>query len=64
MHSPKGFDRLAITETAELDAAVAAALHLFGAGLPPIFDLPTIRALWRRNRPLAMTLARIRGVTE
>ena len=47
----------------QLDGAVAAAEHLLGYQLPPIFDLPTIRMLWRRgDRKLALTLAKIRGV--
>ena len=31
----------------QVAGAVAAAHHLRSAGLPPIFDLPTLRALWR-----------------
>jgi hypothetical protein len=32
-------------------AAALAAAHLAAAGLPPIFDPPTLRALWRRYGP-------------
>jgi len=48
----------------QLDAVVATAAHLTALDLPPLFRLPTIRALWRRepNRALAMELARYRGV--
>jgi hypothetical protein len=45
-----------------LAAVVAAADHLSGAGLPPLVDLQTCRALWRHGeRTLAYRLARVRG---
>jgi hypothetical protein len=34
-----------------VDAAALAAAHLSAAGLPPIFDQATLRALWRRYGP-------------
>jgi hypothetical protein len=47
----------------QLDGAKAAAEYLLGLGLPPLFPVDVIRALWRRgDRELAITLARIRGV--
>ncbi len=42
----------------QVDAVVQAAEHLFDAGYPPIFDVPTLRALWRGHRELAEELAR------
>lgn len=46
----------------QLDGAVDAAEHLMACGLPPIFALDTLRALWRRgDRELALMLARTRG---
>jgi len=47
----------------QLDGAKCAAEHLLAHGLPPLFPLDTIRALWRHgDRELAVTLARIRGL--
>lgn len=46
----------------QLDGAVAAAAHLLTAGLAPLFDLDTLRALWSRDRELSVTLARLAGV--
>lgn len=34
----------------QLDAAVAAAEHLTEAGLSPVFDVDTLRAMWRAGR--------------
>ena len=46
-----------------LAGAEDAAVHLLGAGLPPLLSLDTIRALWhRRDRELACELARLAGV--
>jgi hypothetical protein len=47
----------------QLDGVVAAAEHLMAQGLPPIFSIDVLRALWRRepDRELACALARIRG---
>ncbi len=58
---PPLYEPLPLTEH-QLDGATDAARHLLAHQLPPIFALDTIRALWRRDRALAMTLARIRGV--
>jgi hypothetical protein len=58
---PPWYPPLPLTEN-QLDGATHAARHLFAHQLPPIFALPTLRALWRRgDRDLATTLARIRG---
>jgi hypothetical protein len=32
-----------------LDAAAAAAKHLLQAGLPPMFDVDTLRGMWRHG---------------
>jgi hypothetical protein len=41
----------------QIDGAVAAAEHLLNHGLPPFFDLDTIRAMWRHgDRALAVRL--------
>lgn len=47
----------------QLDGVVAAAEHLMGLGLPPLFPLDTLRALWKRepDRELACALARLAG---
>ena len=60
---PPIYEPLPHTEN-QLNGAVAAAEHLMGLGLPPIFALDTLRALWKRehDRQLACALARIRGV--
>ena len=31
----------------EIDGAAAAAAHLLACGYPPVFDLPTLRAMWK-----------------
>ena len=45
----------------QLDGAKAAAEHLLALDLPPLFPLAVIRAIWKRDRKLSVTLARIRG---
>jgi hypothetical protein len=40
-----------------------AADHLLALGLPPLFDVETLRELWWRDRELAEHLARLAGVT-
>ena len=44
---PPIYEPLPLTEN-QLDAVVATAEHLLALDLPPLFRLPTIRALWRR----------------
>jgi hypothetical protein len=46
----------------QLDAAINAAEHLLAIGLPPLFSVDTIRALWRRDRELSESLAKLAGV--
>jgi hypothetical protein len=59
---PPLYEPLPLTEH-QLDGARDAARYLLAHGLPPLFPLPTIRALWRRGeRALALRLAKIRGV--
>jgi hypothetical protein len=59
--TPPSYPPVALTDH-QLDSAVAAAEYLLGLGLPPLFQLDVLRALWRRgDRQLAETLARIRG---
>jgi hypothetical protein len=41
----------------QVDGAVAAAEHLLDAGLPPLFDVDTLRGMWRQgHRDLARDL--------
>lgn len=41
----------------QIEGAAAAAGHLAAAGLPPLFDVDTLRALWRAgHRGLADSL--------
>jgi hypothetical protein len=60
---PPWYPPLPLTEH-QLAGAEAAARHLLAHRLPPLFPLPVIRALWKRDRALASTLARIRGVSD
>jgi hypothetical protein len=47
----------------QVDGAVAAANHLLGLGLSPLFNTDTLRGIWRRgHRDLAVRLARLAGV--
>jgi hypothetical protein len=41
--------------------AIAAAHHLHAAGLPPIFDVETLRAMWRHDHQLAQRLYELAG---
>lgn len=58
---PPTYEPLPMTEH-QLDGAEAAAKHLLGQGLLPIFDTPTLRAMWHRDRELSLKLAKIRGI--
>ena len=42
---------------------ILAAEHLIALGFAPLFSTDTIRALWPRDRELALGLARLAGVT-
>ncbi len=58
---PPLYEPLPLTEY-QLDGATDAARHLLAHGLPPLFPVPVIRALWCRDRELSLTLALIRGI--
>jgi len=46
----------------QIGGAITAAHHLIAHDLPPIFAVGMIRQIWKRDRRLALRLARIRGV--
>ena len=48
----------------QIDAAVATAHDLFALGLPPLFDVATIKALWRGGTAPSATVVGVGRMTD